>query len=154
MSFHARPVEKGPLYALPIIAASSAAIAAVALGVARRAIDILTEISRVKVAMRSQQVLSQSAMPQADLGRAEGLLRSGRPLLFQTIDEIWQIVSAGRPLTAGDRAMLFLASTHTATSAIEALDLAFSAAGSAAIYTRIRLDRCLRDVRAVGHYMM
>jgi len=153
VSFHARPVEEGPLYALPIIVLSSAPIAAVALGVARRAIDILTEISRVKVAMRSQQVLSQSAMLQADLGRAEGLLRSGRALLYQTIDEVWQIVSAGRLLSVSDRAMLSLASTHAASSAIRAVDLAFSAAGSAAIYTRTRLERCLRDVRTVGHHI-
>ena len=153
VSFHARPVEEGPLYALPIIVLSSAPIAAVALGVARRAIDILTEISRVKVAMRSQQVLSQSAMLQADLGRAEGLLRSSRALLYQTIDEIWQIVSAGGLLSVSDRAMLSLASTHAASSAIQAVDLAFSAAGSASIYTRTRLERCLRDVRTIGHHI-
>ena len=153
MSLHAPPVENGPLYALPIIVLASAPIAAVALGVARRAIDILTEVSRVKVAVRSQQVLSQSAMLQADLGRAEGLLRSGRALLYQTIMEIWQIVCDGRLLGVSDRAMLSLASTHAASSAIQAVDLAFSAAGSASIYTRTRLERCLRDVRTVGQHI-
>lgn len=72
-------------------------------------------------------------MLQADLGRAEGLLRSGRALLYQTIMEIWQIVCDGRLLGVSDRAMLSLASTHAASSAIQAVDLAFSAAGSASI---------------------
>jgi alkylation response protein AidB-like acyl-CoA dehydrogenase len=153
VSFHEPPVEKGPLYALPIIALSATSIAAVSLGIARRAIDILTEVSRVKVAMRSQQVLSQSAMLQADLGRAEGLLRSGRALLHETIDEIWQVVCAGDLLSVRNRAMLSLAATQATKSAIQAVDLAFGAAGSASIYTTTRLERCLRDVRTVGHHI-
>jgi alkylation response protein AidB-like acyl-CoA dehydrogenase len=153
VSFHEPPVEKGPLYALPIIALSATSIAAVSLGIARRAIDILTEVSRVKVAMRSQQVLSQSAMLQVDLGRAEGVLRSGRALLYETIHEIWQVVCAGELLSVRDRAMLSLAATHATNSAIQAVDLAFRAAGSASIYTHTRLERCLRDVRTVGHHI-
>jgi alkylation response protein AidB-like acyl-CoA dehydrogenase len=78
VSFREPPVELGPLYAFPTIGLSASAIAAVALGIARHAIDILSEVARVKVAMRSQRVLSQHATLQADLGRAEGLLRAGR----------------------------------------------------------------------------
>jgi indole-3-acetate monooxygenase len=153
VSFHAAPVETGPLYALPIFAVAAASIAAVALGVARRAIDILTELAKVKVALRSQQALSQSAMVQADLGKAEGILRSGRALLLQTIDETWKVVTSGELLGVGDRAMLSLAATHATDSAIQAVDLVFRAAGSASIYTHNRLERCLRDVRTVGHYI-
>jgi alkylation response protein AidB-like acyl-CoA dehydrogenase len=153
VSFHAAPMEKGPLYAFPIIALSATSIAAVSLGIARHAIDILTELARVKVAMRSQQALSMSSMLQVDLGQAEGLLRSGRALLYQTIDEVWRVVGAGEPLGVRDRAMLSLAATHAANSAIQAVDLAFRAAGSASIYTNTRLERCLRDVRTVGHHI-
>jgi len=153
VSFHEPPVEPGPLYAFPIIALSAATIAAVSLGIARRAIDILTEVSRVKVAMRSQQVLSQSAMLRADLGRAEGLLRAGRALLFETVEEVWRVVCRDGQLGVPDRAVLSLAATHATASAIEAVDLAYRAAGSAAIYTGTRLERCLRDVRTVGHHI-
>jgi len=153
VSFHEAPVEPGPLYALPIIGLSAAPIAAVALGVARRALDILAEVARVKVAMRSQQPIGQSAMLQGDLGRAEGLLRSGRSLLYETIDRVWRVVAAGALLSIDDRAMLALAATHAANSAIQAVDLAFGAAGTASIYTKTRLERCLRDVRTVGHHI-
>jgi alkylation response protein AidB-like acyl-CoA dehydrogenase len=153
VSFHAPPVEKGPLYTLPIIALSATSIAAVSLGIARHAIDILEETAGVKVAMRSQQVLSRSAMLQVDLGRAEGLLRSGRALLFETIDEIWRMACDGQLLGVEDRALLSLAATQATDSAIQAVDLAFRAAGSASIYTNTRLERCLRDVRTVGHHI-
>jgi indole-3-acetate monooxygenase len=153
VSFHQPPVEPGPLYALPIIALSAASIAAVSLGIARRAIGILTEVSRVKVAMRSQQALSQSPTVQIDLARAEGLLRAGRALLLQTIDEVWRAVRTQGQLSVQDRASLSLAATHATQGAIEAVDLAFRAAGSAAIRTGTRLERCLRDVRTVGHHI-
>ncbi|HLY47297.1 MAG TPA: acyl-CoA dehydrogenase family protein [Stellaceae bacterium] len=153
VSFHEPPVEKGPLYAFPIIVLSWTSIAAVSLGIARHALDILTKVSQSKVAMRSQQALSQGSVVQIDLGRAEGLLRSGRALLHQTIDEAWQIVTAGKQLAVGDRAMLSLAATHATSSAIEAVDLACRAAGSASLYTNSKLERCQRDVRAAGTHI-
>jgi indole-3-acetate monooxygenase len=153
VSFHEPPVEKGPLYAFPIIVLSWTSIAAVSLGIARHALDILTEVSRSKVAMRSQRALSQSSIVQIDLGRAEGLLRSGRALLHETIDDVWQAVSAGTQLGVRDRAMLSLAATHAANSAIEAVNLACRAAGSASLYTAPGLERCQRDVRAVGTHI-
>jgi indole-3-acetate monooxygenase len=103
VSFREPPVEQGPLYALPAIGLSAAAIAGVSLGIARHAIDILSEIAGVKIATRSRRTLSQHAMLQADLGRAEALLRSGRAFLYQTLDEVWQVVAAGGTLNEAAR---------------------------------------------------
>ena len=64
---------------------------------------------------------------QADLGRAEALLRSGRAFLYQALAEAWQVVSAGQALSLAQRAMLWLASTHAATAAKQATELMFSA---------------------------
>jgi Acyl-CoA dehydrogenase, C-terminal domain len=79
-----------------IIGLSAAAISGVTLDIARHAIDILSEVARVKVGLRTQQVITQHAVLQADLGRAEGPPRSGRALLYQTLDEVWQVAAAGR----------------------------------------------------------
>jgi len=153
MSFREPPVESGPLYALPTIGLSAAAIAAVSLGIARHAIDILTAVAGVKVAMRSQRVLSQHAALQADLGRAEGLLRAGRALLYQTVEEAWQIAAAGETLGVTQRVLLFLAATQAQQAATQAVDLMYGAAGSAAIYANTGLERCLRDIRTAGHHI-
>lgn len=63
------------------------------------------------------------------------------------------MVCGGQLLSVSDRAMLSLAATRATDSAIQAVDLAFRAAGSASIYTNTRLERCLRDVRTVGHHI-
>ena len=87
---------------------------------------------------------------QAGLGKAEALLRSGRAFLYETVEEGRTVVSAGEPLTVSQRAMLWLASTHAATSAKRATELMFSAGGSASPYKSGGFERCLRDVHAVG----
>src|ERR1700745_3302031 len=50
LSFRDPPVEQGPLYAFPSIALFSVVLAAVPLGIARHAIDILTALAGTKIA--------------------------------------------------------------------------------------------------------
>lgn len=151
--FQDMPVESGPLYALPVIALFAIAIAAVPLGIARHAIDILAGLSGAHTAVRTRQPLNQQSGLRADFGRAEALLRSGRALLYQTLAEAWQVVTTGETLDLKQRAMLWLAATHAARSATEAVDLMFTAGGSASIYADSRLERCLRDVRTAGQHI-
>jgi indole-3-acetate monooxygenase len=154
LSFREPPVEPGPLYALPTIALFATAIAAVPLGIARHAIDIFMELARRKVASRSRQTLNQHAMLQADLGRAEALVRSGRAFLYDTLGEAWAVVSAGKTLSLTQRAMMWLAATQATSAATQAVDLMFSAGGSASVYASAGLERCVRDVRAAGQHVV
>jgi indole-3-acetate monooxygenase len=154
LSLREAPVEPGPLYAFPTLALLGASLATLELGIARHAIDILSEVARTKIALRSRQVLSQQATLQADLGRAEGLLRSGRALLYETLDELWHLVAAGQTPSVAQRAMQVLASTQATQSAIQTVKLMFSAAGSTSVYTTTsQLERCLRDARTAGQHI-
>jgi alkylation response protein AidB-like acyl-CoA dehydrogenase len=125
----------------------------VPLGIARHAIDTLVALAGSKSVSRSPQVLSQHAMVQADIGRAEALLRSGRAFLYETLSEAWQVVTAGELLTVTQRAMLWLAATQATTAAMQAVDLMFRAGGSASIYTSSPLERCVRDIRTAGQHV-
>ena len=49
LSFREPPVEPGPLYAMPTIGLFACALAAVPLGIARHAIDILVELAETKI---------------------------------------------------------------------------------------------------------
>jgi alkylation response protein AidB-like acyl-CoA dehydrogenase len=153
LSFREPPVQPGPLYALPTLALLTTAVAAVPLGIARHAIDTLVELAGSKSVSRSPQVLYQHAMVQADIGRAEALLRSGRAFLYETLSEAWQVVTAGELLTVTQRAMLWLAATQATTAAMQAIDLMFRAGGSASIYTSSPLERCVRDIRTAGQHV-
>ena len=153
VSFREPPVERGPLYAFPTIALFGAVLAAVPLGIARHAIDILVELAGTKIATRSRQSLREDATMQANLGRAEALLRSGRAFLYDALGEAWGSISAGHTLGPTQRATLWLASTHAANTAKEAAELMFSAGGSASPYTSNGLERCVRDIHAAAQHI-
>jgi len=153
LSFLEPPVEPGPLFALPTIALFGAVLAAVPLGIARHAIDILTTLAGTKIATRSMKTLREDVVIQADLGRAEALLRSGRAFLYATLQEAWQSAQSGDPLSVKQRAMLWLASTHAASSAKTATELMFSAGGSASAYSSCALEKCVRDIHAAGQHI-
>jgi indole-3-acetate monooxygenase len=153
LSFREPPTESGPLYALPTVALFATALAAVPLGIARHAIDILVELTATKIASRSRQTLREDATMQANLGQAEALVRSARAFRYQSLAEAWQVVSAGQPLSVVQRAMLWLAATHAAEAAKQATELMFSAGGSASPYVTGGLERCLRDVHAASQHV-
>ena len=150
MSFREPPVEPGPLYAMPTIALFAPVLAAVGLGITRHAIDILLELARTKVASRSWQSLREDATMQASLGQGEALLRSGRAFLYETLGEAWAVVSAGQRLNVSKIARLWLASTHAATTAKQTM---FTAGGSASPDESTGLERCMRDIHAVGQHL-
>jgi indole-3-acetate monooxygenase len=154
LSFREPPVASGPLYALPTIALFSTGLAAVALGIARHAIDILTALAETKMASRSRQSLRDDGTLQANVGRAEALLRSGRAFVYEVLSEAWEVVNTGQTLTLAQRAALWLASTHATNTAKEATELMFSAGGSASPYTSSGLERCVRDIHAVAQHII
>jgi alkylation response protein AidB-like acyl-CoA dehydrogenase len=153
LSFREPPVEPGPLYAIPTIALFATALAAVPLGIGRHAIDILTNLAGTKIASRSRRTLAEDATMQAALGRAEALLSSGRAFLYEALGETWQVVSSGHVLSPAQRARLWLASTHAASSAKQAAELMFDAGGSASPYTSSGLERCVRDIHAACQHV-
>ena len=138
---------------MPTSALFGAVLAAVPLGVARHAIEILTALAGTKIAARSRRTLRDDSMVHADLGRAEALLRSGRAFLYEALEEVWDEVRAGHALSVMKRATLWLASTHAASSAKQATELMYSAGGSASPYTRNGLERCVRDVHAATQHL-
>ena len=153
LSFREPPSVPGPLYALPSISLFAVALAAVPLGIARHAIEILTEIAATKTATRSQRTLQEDAALQANLGRAEGILRAAGAFLYEALSDAWQVASAGRDLTVSQRATLWLAATHAAASAKQVAELTFSVGGSSSLYTANGLERCFRDIHAAGQHI-
>lgn len=153
LSFREAPAEPGPLYLMPTVALFGAVLSAVPLGIARHAIDIVRELAANKIASRSRRVLNEDATMQANLGLAEAALRSARALLYETLAEAWQVVSAGQALSVEQRASMWLASTQVATAAKQTAEWMFIAAGSAAPYESHGIERCVRDIHAACQHV-
>lgn len=90
---------------------------------------------------------------QSNVGQAEALLRSGRAFLYEALDDAWRVVTSGQPLSTGQRAALWLASTHAATAAKQATDLMFTAGSSASPFSSFGIERCVRDIHAAAQHI-
>jgi alkylation response protein AidB-like acyl-CoA dehydrogenase len=145
------PRQPGALFA-PMPNTLVSFIAIVALGIARAAIEALTELASAKTPTGSHSVLRDKPLAQADRARAEALVRSGRAFLFDELGSVWDQMLAGHPVTARSRMLVRLAAYQAMQNAIQAVDLMFALGGGTALFEGNRLERCFRDVHAAGQH--
>jgi alkylation response protein AidB-like acyl-CoA dehydrogenase len=73
-------------------------------------------------------------------------------LTYDTLSEAWASTVAGATLSLRQRADLLLAATNAASSAVKAVELMHSVAGTSGIYTKSPLERYFRDVQVLRHH--
>jgi indole-3-acetate monooxygenase len=144
---------RGPLYRLPLVGAAATGIPTPMLGVARRALDEVTELARTKTPVASSGLLKERASAQVQLGRAEAILRSGRLLLLDSLSDAWRRCIDGEPHSLEQKADLLLGMAHAMSSAVQAVDLACGIAGTSAFRATNPLERCFRDVQTMRHHV-
>jgi alkylation response protein AidB-like acyl-CoA dehydrogenase len=147
------PAERGALYSLPAVTLFAPMIASVSLGIARHALELFTELAGLKKPVWSQEALGTSPVAQSLLGQAEGLLRAGRAFLFEALGEAWATACNGSPLSWKQRGLLWLSATQAVTQALQAVDIAYRAAGGSSVYASAQLERCLRDIRTASQHI-
>ena len=146
--------QHGPFASVPLATQLGGALASVALGVARHAIDALMELAMVKVPLGSRATLRERPLAQIQLAEAEGLLQAARAYLYQAYDEVWRNGESGAPFDAPARAQARLASVTAVKLAARAVDLVHDAAGATAIQTGCDIERCWRDVHAITQHII
>ncbi len=148
-----RPVVDTPLARFPNFALLAAGVAAVGLGIARRALDELVDLAGGKRPQYSSRTLAQSGFTQVEVARAEAQLRSARSYLFERLAATWTAIGQGHDATLDHRIGIRSAAVHAATAAASVTDTAFTLAGGTAVYDTNRLGRCLRDVHVVTQHI-
>jgi alkylation response protein AidB-like acyl-CoA dehydrogenase len=147
------PLER-PLYAFPQFGLLAMGIAAVALGLARAAIDALVEIAGGKTPQGSARPLAARPAAQSDVSRAEALLRSSRAFYYEAIEQAWEGACARGRIEADQRRDVRLATTHATRACAEAVDLMYDLGGGTSVYQRSPLQRVFRDVHVATQHMM
>jgi indole-3-acetate monooxygenase len=148
------PFERGPLYAFPMLASFAVAKGAVALGIARHAIDAFKELARTKVPATRTRALREQPAVQIDLAHAEAIVHSSRAFLYQTVEEGWRELVAARQIPPQLRALIRLAATDCVHRCASAVDLVYNAAAASAIHESCALERCFRDAHVVGAHLV
>ena len=126
--------------------------AANALGIARGAIDALTEIAATEASTMSTNLLRDRPRVQERLAEAEAIVNGARAYVFDAVGRLWGALCAGREPTDREVAQARLSLVHAMHESVRAVDKVFHAAGTNAIYTRLPLERAFRDAHvAVQH---
>jgi alkylation response protein AidB-like acyl-CoA dehydrogenase len=152
--FTPRPTVDSPLGRLPTFTLLAAGVAAVTLGIARRAIDELVALAQGKTPQFSSRTLAASALAQLDVARAEGALGGARGYLVDELGRTWETILTGDHVDVLQRARVRVAAGHAAAEAARAVDLAYHAAGGSAVFTSSPLQRCFRDVHTATQHLM
>ena len=126
--------------------------AANALGIARGAIDALTEIAATEASTMSTNLLRDRPRVQERLAEAEAIVNGARAYVFDAVGRLWGTLCAGQEPTDREVAQARLSLVHAMHESVRAVDKVFHAAGTNAIYTRLPLERAFRDAHvAVQH---
>jgi len=141
-----------PLYNMPLMALMDSMMAAVPLGIARAAIDAFAAIAGSRMSHGSSTAAANKPAVQADIGRAEAALRAARSWLYETVEEAMSDVQAGRAVSTQQAALMRLARVNAMTAGVQAVDLIYTAAGSASVYSKGLIDRCFRDVHVAAQH--
>jgi alkylation response protein AidB-like acyl-CoA dehydrogenase len=144
----------GPLYAFPVFGLLALGIAAVALGIARAAIDDLSELATVKRPGGSSRSLAERAPIQAQVAQAEASVAAARAFVLDAVDLAWTTAEAEGEVGVDQRARLRMAATHATRSAAGAVDLMYEAGGGTSIYEASQLQRRFRDVHTATQHAM
>lgn len=144
----------GALAAFPNFSLLAAGVAAVALGVARHAIDEFIDLAQGKRPLYSSRTLAQSGTVQSELATAEATLRSAQAFLHAELAAAWDAAQTGGRIDVATRGRIRLACVHAARSAAEATDTVYTYAGGTAVYESSPLQRCMRDVHVATQHLM
>ena len=149
-----RESPPAPLYQFPQFTFLALGIAAVALGIARGAIDDLVALASHKTRAGSTTPLAARAYTQMEVAEAEARLRSARAFYYETLEAAWARAVAGDSVPVATRADLRLATTHAVQAATGVVDAMYTLAGGSSVYESSALQRRFRDVHVATQHIM
>jgi alkylation response protein AidB-like acyl-CoA dehydrogenase len=142
-----------PLYQFPVLSLFAPQVAAVGLGIARAALDELTELATKKTPAFSTVRLADKPVTQVEIARAEAALGGARAFLYDTLDDMWQTILADRKPMPRQHAMCRIAAIQAAETAARVTRTASTLAGGTSVYSSSSLQRHARDADAITHHV-
>jgi alkylation response protein AidB-like acyl-CoA dehydrogenase len=144
----------GPLYRFPLFGLLAIGCGAVALGIARGAIEDIRELAGAKTPTLSRRTLAERAQVQGDVAKAEAQVASARAWLHEEIGKSWDAAARGDAIPLERRSALRLASTHAVDASVRAVDSCYTLGGGTSVYRASSLQRRFRDVHVITQHMM
>jgi alkylation response protein AidB-like acyl-CoA dehydrogenase len=124
----------------------------VALSLAQRALDFLSDLAQNKVPYATEAKLRDRSIAQIHYGRGLAIYRSARGYFFDALAQVWDRAQHTAEFTDQQRAELYLAGTHTMQACAEVVRHVADAAGSSVLTRRGPFEQILRDMETLRHH--
>ncbi|NUO84929.1 MAG: flavin-dependent monooxygenase [Cupriavidus sp.] len=141
-----------PLYRYPSIAYAAQVLAVVNLGVARAALDEVARMAGGRTGITGAPKMADRAYLRIAVARAEAELRSARAFFYDATDCAWDTILAGDSPSPEQVSLLRLSAVQATRAGANAAQVAYSLAGTAAIYDGHPLQHYLRDAMVVTQH--
>lgn len=141
-----------PLYRYPSMPLAAQVLAVVGLGIARAALDCLTELAGGRASITGAPTLADRAYVQTDIAKAEAALRSARAFFYETTDAAFAALERDDDLDVATRSLLRLASTNAAHVGAEVVGAVYRLSGTTGIDASHPIARYLKDAMVVPQH--
>lgn len=142
----------GGLYEFPALSYFAAAVAAVPIGIATRAIDDFVDISKAKIPYGTSSKISTSAITQFQFGQAEALVAASRQYLWAAVSDVWSKVESGDAVETEDRRNIRLAACQATAMCAQAVDILYNSGGGTSLRADCSLQKHFRDIHAATQH--
>jgi indole-3-acetate monooxygenase len=144
------PRESGPLYRLPFQVMTELPVTAVAVGIARNALDEFASLARVKKISGSGERLINDPVVHATFATGHATWQLAKSSLEALAHKTWDAARANRALAAQELAEITASCSHSVARLRIAIGELLALAGMAAIQPDSNLVRAWRDLQALA----
>jgi alkylation response protein AidB-like acyl-CoA dehydrogenase len=141
-----------PFFRYPSLSFATQVLSVVGLGVARAALDELSGLASGRISVTGAPSLSDRPLAQVEMAKAEASLRAARSWFYQAIDDAWDSVLAGVPVSVEQTNMLRLSSTHATRVAADVARTAQMLSGMSGVYRTSPLSRFVNDTQVITQH--
>jgi alkylation response protein AidB-like acyl-CoA dehydrogenase len=144
------PREQGPLYRLPFSVLTELPVTAVAVGIARHALDAFASLAHVKKIPGAGAPLKSDPVVQSTFGAAHATWQLAKSLLDSLAHRAWDAARASRALSPVDLAEITGGCALSVAKLRAAIGDLMALTGMTAIQPESELSRAWRDLQALA----
>ncbi len=141
-----------PMFRYPSLSFATQVLSVVGLGVARAALDELKDMASGRVSVTGAPNLGKRPIVQVELAKAEAALRAARCFFYDAINDAWNTLLLGNPVSVEQTNLLRLSSTHAVRVAAEVTRTAQMLSGMTGVYRDSPLSRFVNDSLVVTQH--
>lgn len=142
-----------PVFRIPVPLRLSYNKVAIALGIAKGALEAFRDLANNKVPMLSASKLMERPMAQLRMGEMTAKYRAARAYVFEAMAAVEDELNAGADMPSTELTInARLACVHGAQACMEVVDAIHAAGGTSASYVKNPLERKLRDAHGAASH--